>query len=159
MKQASYFFDLGPESVQGPFRGACFSINIKSMQESADVIKETYKPGDYIFFEGDIDYHFYIVQIGQVQIFTKNKAGGRVNIATINDGESFGEFALLDKQPRSASAQAMTECVLIKVSEAGYQQLLSELPVWASSMLQSFAQRMKSMNERLKDLPQFMPKS
>jgi CRP-like cAMP-binding protein len=128
------------------------------MKESAEVVKETYKPGDYIFFEGDIDYHFYIIESGQVQIFTKNKSGGRVNIATINEGESFGEFALLDKQPRSASAQAVNECVLVKVSEAGYQQLLSELPVWASSMLQSFAQRMKSMNEKLKDLPQFLVK-
>ncbi|MGZ5278803.1 MAG: Crp/Fnr family transcriptional regulator [Pseudobdellovibrionaceae bacterium] len=128
------------------------------MQESADVIKETYKPGDFIFFEGDIDYHFYIVESGDVQIFTKNKSGGRVNIATISGGESFGEFALLEKQPRSASAQAMTDCTLIKVSEDGYQQLLSELPVWASSMLQSFAHRLKSMNERLKDSPQFLVK-
>jgi CRP-like cAMP-binding protein len=128
------------------------------MQESAEVVKEVYKPGDYIFFEGDIDFHFYIVQEGEIQIFTKDKKGQRINILKVSEGESFGEFALLDKQPRSASAQALTECTLIKVSEAGYLQLLTELPVWASSMLKSFSQRMKSMNEKLKDLPQFMPK-
>jgi CRP/FNR family cyclic AMP-dependent transcriptional regulator len=150
--------DQSPACAKISFRHAAFSINIKCMQESAEVVKETYKPGDFIFFEGDIDYHFYIVQTGEVQIFTKNKSGGRVNIATISDGESFGEFALLEKQPRSASAQAITECVLIKVSEAGYEQLLSELPVWASSMLESFAKRMKSMNEKLKDMPQFLSK-
>lgn len=132
---------------------------MKSMQESAEVVKETYQPGDHIFLEGDIDYHFYIVQSGTVEIFTKGKTGSRVNIATIHAGESFGEFALLDKQPRSASAQATTECVLIKVSETGYQQLLSELPVWASSMLISFAQRMKNMNEKLKEMPQFLSKN
>lgn len=128
------------------------------MQESAEVVKEVYKPGDYIFFEGDIDFHFYIVQEGEIQIFTKDKKGQRINILKVSEGESFGEFALLDKQPRSASAQAITDCTLIKVSEAGYQQLLTELPVWASSMLKSFSQRMKSMNEKLKDIPQFMPK-
>ncbi|PIS10512.1 MAG: nucleotide-gated potassium channel protein, partial [Bdellovibrio sp. CG10_big_fil_rev_8_21_14_0_10_47_8] len=124
------------------------------MQESPDVIKEIYKPGDFIFFEGDIDFQFYIIEQGQVQIFTKSKTGKRINITTVEEGESFGEFALLDKQPRSASAQALTECTLIKVSEKGYEQLLEELPVWASSMLKSFALRLKNMNEKLKESPQ-----
>ncbi|MEZ0391597.1 MAG: Crp/Fnr family transcriptional regulator [Pseudobdellovibrionaceae bacterium] len=128
------------------------------MEESAEVLKETYQPGDYIFFEGDIDFHFYIVESGQVNIFTKNKSGHRIDIITVEAGESFGEFALLDKKPRSASAQAVTECTLVKISEAGYHQLLEELPIWASSMLKSFSKRLKSMNEKLKDLPQFLPK-
>jgi CRP/FNR family transcriptional regulator, cyclic AMP receptor protein len=126
------------------------------MQESADVVRETYQSGDYIFFEGDADFHFYIIETGQVKIFTRDKSGQKIEIASLAEGESFGEFALLEKQPRSASAQATSECVLIKVSEKGYEQLLNELPVWASSMLRSFAQRMKSMNERLKDMPQFL---
>lgn len=128
------------------------------MQETPDVVKEIYMPGDYIFFEGDIDFHFYIIEKGQIQIFTKNAAGHRLDIATVDEGESFGEFALLEKQPRSASAQAVTECWLIKVSERGYEQLLEELPVWASAMLKSFAARMKNMNEKLKDAPQFLKK-
>lgn len=128
------------------------------MEETADITKEVYRPGEFIFFEGDIDFHFYIVQKGQIQIFTKSTAGHRVNIALVSDGESFGEFALLDKQPRSASAQALTDCTLIKVSERGYEQLLEELPVWANSMLKSFAIRIKNMNEMLKDMPQFLAK-
>lgn len=125
-------------------------------QQSADaVLKETFKTGEFIFFEGDIDFHFYIVESGQVQIFTKNDQGERVNIAVIDEGESFGEFALLDRQPRSASAQALTECSLIKVSDKGYEQLLSELPLWASSMLKSFSRRMKQANQALQKLPQF----
>jgi len=128
------------------------------MQESADVVKETYVPGDYIFLEGDMDFHFYIVEAGQVDIVTKGKDGKKILIATVSEGESFGEFALLEKQARSASAQAATDCTLIKISENGYEQLLEELPVWASSMLKSFAQRMKTMNVRLKDMPQFLQK-
>lgn len=126
------------------------------MQKTAEVVKEKFNAGDFIFFEGDIDYHFYIVESGQVSIFTKTKTGQRLDITTVDEGESFGEFALLDKQPRSASAQAVTDCTLIKVSEKGYLQLLEELPVWASAMLHSFSRRLKSMNEKLKDLPQFI---
>ena len=105
--------------------------------------KEEYKAGDYIFFEGDIDFHFYIIESGEVQIFTKAPDGKRINLLSLKDGESFGEFAFLSRQARSASAQAITACNLIKVTEQGFEQLLSELPVWASSMLKSFAHRLK----------------
>lgn len=128
------------------------------MEASNEILKESYKPGDYIFFEGDIENHFYIVETGKVQIFTKNKAGGRLDIAVVEEGESFGEFAMLSKEPRSASAQAITECTLVKVSDQGYQHLLEELPVWASCMLKSFASRLKNMNHLLKDAPQFLTK-
>ena len=74
------------------------------------------------------------------------------------EGESFGEFALLDHASRSASAQAITECWLIKVSEKGYEELLAEIPGWASSMLRSFATRMKNMNTMLAKMPQFIEK-
>lgn len=120
--------------------------------------KENYKPGDFIFFEGDIESHFYIIEKGQVQIFTKNQFGKRIDILTVEEGESFGEFALLDSKPRSASAQALTDVSLIQVSQEGYEQLLSELPVWATSMMRSFIRRLKSMNEILKETDQFLPR-
>lgn len=128
------------------------------MEETAEIIKEVYKPGDYIFFEGDIDYHFYIVEQGVIQIFAKSKTGQRIDIAKVEEGESFGEFAMLDRQPRSASAQAVTECTLIKVSEKGYEQLIGDLPIWANSMLKSFSKRLKHMNQTLKEMPQFLKK-
>jgi len=122
------------------------------------IVRETYAPGDFIFFEGDIEGHFYIVESGQVQIFTKSKTGKRIDILTVEQGESFGEFALLDNKPRSASAEALTEVSLIKVSGDGYEQLLSELPVWAACMMKSFVVRLKNMTEALKASDQFIAK-
>jgi CRP-like cAMP-binding protein len=125
-------------------------------EQGTDIQREIYKPGEFIFFEGDLDAHFYIIEDGEVQIFTKNPQGARVNVATLGPGESFGEFALLQKAPRSASAQALTQVTAVKVSEKGYEQLLSELPTWASCMLRNFAIRLKNMNDVLKNVPQFM---
>lgn len=122
------------------------------------IIKETYNAGDFIFFEGDLEHHFYIIETGSVQIFTKSKAGQRIDICTIHDGESFGEFALLDNKPRSASAQAVTDVVLVRVSEEGYNQLLSDLPVWANCMLKSFMERLKNMTQLMKEHDQFLKK-
>jgi CRP/FNR family transcriptional regulator, cyclic AMP receptor protein len=120
-------------------------------QPHAAIMKVAYKAGDFIFLEGDHEAHFYIIEKGAVQIFTKKPNGERINIMDIGEGESFGEFALLDKgAPRSASAKAISEVVLIRVSEEGYEQLLNEIPVWAASMLRSFTNRLKKMNERVK---------
>lgn len=130
-----------------------------SIKLNEHISKEAYKAGDFIFFEGDIDYFFYIIETGEIEIFKKTKTGTRVDIAEVGPGESFGEMALLDKAPRSASAQAKTDCVLIQVSEQGYQQLLAELPVWAQGMLKSFALRLQHMNQLLIELPQFISSS
>ncbi|AHZ85213.1 cyclic nucleotide-binding domain-containing protein [Bdellovibrio bacteriovorus] len=125
------------------------------MDAQSAIVKETYKPGDFIFFEGDIENHFYIVESGVVSIFTKDQMGKRIPICDIVDGESFGEFALISKSPRSASAQAVTDVVLVKVSEEGFQQLLSELPTWAECMLKSFTDRLQNMTEKIREAEQF----
>ena len=123
---------------------------------SPAIVYETYKPGDFIFNEGEIGYHFFIVESGRVQIFSKNKLGQRIDIAVVETGESLGEFALLEKKPRSASAQALTVCKIAKISPEGYEQLLQELPVWAISMMKSFAKRIKRSNELLQEVSQFL---
>ena len=130
--------------------------NPSDSQKSEAIQKIKVQKGEFIFFEGDIDFDFYIVEKGQVEIFVKSKQGKKVPLQLIEEGESFGEFALLDRQARSASAQAVTDCHIIRVSEAGYLQLLGELPIWASSMLMSFSKRLRNMNERLKEMPQFI---
>lgn len=114
--------------------------------------KEAYKPGEFIFFEGDIENHFYIVETGVVSIFTKDNMGKKIPITEIVDGESFGEFALISNSPRSASAQALTDVTVVKVSEEGFKQLMGELPAWAESMLKSFVERLQNMTEKIREL-------
>jgi len=123
---------------------------------SQDVSRETYLAGQFIFLEGDQDLHFYIIEEGRVEIFT-NPGGKHLKISEVGPGDSFGEFALLDRAPRSASARALTPVSLVKVSEKGFEELLAQIPGWASVMLKSFAVRLKNMNERLKQSPQFLP--
>lgn len=126
------------------------------MPDISDIQKVAYKSGDFIFLEGDRETHFYIIEKGNVQIFTKKDGGERINICEISEGEAFGEFALLDKAPRSASAKALTDVVLVKVSQEGYEKLLADIPVWASSMLRSLITRLKNMNSLIKKQDQFI---
>jgi len=122
------------------------------MSDNNTITVESYKAGSTIFREGDLHSHFYIIKAGTVQIFTTDANQKKINIYQIGEGESFGEFALLDKMPRSASALAVTDVELLKVSEKGYEKLLTELPIWASSMLKSFTNRLRVMNKKIRDL-------
>lgn len=114
--------------------------------------KVAYQPGEYIFFEGDVENHFYIVESGAISIFTKDHLGKRIPICDVTEGESFGEFALISQMPRSATAQASSQAVLVKVSEEGFHQLLSELPTWAECMMKSFVDRLQNMTEKVREL-------
>lgn len=123
---------------------------------STEVSKEQIKAGQTIFNEGDLDAHFYIVEDGQVGIFMQ-KDGLQVKIFECGPGESFGEFALLDnKAPRSATAVALTDVEVFRVTEKGFEELMAQLPDWAGCMLKNFVLRLKKMNVRLKELPQFI---
>lgn len=116
------------------------------------ITKTTFKAGDFIFFEGDIESHFFIIESGTVSIFVKDKKGIKMEVARLKDGETFGEFALIDKGARTASAQAVTDVKAMQISADGYDTMLNELPLWASSMLRSFSNRLKLMNTNLKEL-------
>jgi CRP-like cAMP-binding protein len=118
---------------------------------SGEISLEEFHPGAYIFFEEDLDYHFYIIDSGEVQIFTKDNDGKRINLATLGPGDSFGELAMIDRSPRSASAQALKFTQVYKISETGYQKLISELPDWTQAILKSFASRIRRMNDILKE--------
>ena len=118
----------------------------------SSITKESFKDGEFIFFEGDIESHFYIIESGEILIFTKDKTGQKVEIARLKAGETFGEFALIDKGSRTASAQAVTDCSMMKISSEGYEMMLGDLPTWASSMLTSFSSRLRQMNQALKEL-------
>jgi len=117
----------------------------------SSLTKQTFNAGDFIFFEGDIETHFYIIESGEVSIFVKDQKGQRIELARLNDGETFGEFALISTGARAASAQAMTPVKVMKISSEGYELMLNDLPLWASSMLKSFSSRLKQMNINLKD--------
>ena len=123
------------------------------MQVTNDQLKPVvFKPGDMLFHEGDKSFHFYIIQEGQVQIFRSTEDGKKVTLAEVGEGTSIGEFAMIDRRPRSASARAKTEVKAVEVSEAAYQHLLAELPDWAVSVMKSLVERIRNANDIIRKI-------
>ncbi len=72
------------------------------------------KPGETIFKEGETAKELYVIQSGQVEI----QLGNRL-LATLEANDIFGEMALLDSAPRSATAIAKTDVALVPISRIG----------------------------------------
>lgn len=101
-----------------------------------------YTAGDTIFREGDEGHEFYVVLEGQVDIM----AGGRV-AESVLPGGMFGEMALIDARPRSASAVAAADSLLAPVDERRFTYLVQETPFFALHVMSVMAQRLRRANE------------
>ncbi len=86
------------------------------MTESCEQL--TYKDGDVVFREGDASDSIYLVMSGNVGIQKEDESHHGQVIAAVGEGYYFGEFGVLDGQPRSASAIAQGETVLAKLLKA-----------------------------------------
>ncbi|WLT39007.1 EAL domain-containing protein [Synechocystis sp. B12] len=82
---------------------------------NAQLTARRYRAGDPIFSEGDQGNFAYIIEEGQVEIWTELHGDRRV-LNVLQPGSLFGELALVDAKPRSASASALTDCILSLVT-------------------------------------------
>ncbi|MES2962847.1 MAG: cyclic nucleotide-binding domain-containing protein [Bdellovibrionota bacterium] len=106
-----------------------------------------FEPGETLFHENEQSFHFFIIQEGQVEVFKTGVGGVKLPLAVVGDGTSIGEFAMIDRLPRSATARALTKVVAAKVSDQAYQQLIQELPDWAVSVMRALVERLRQTNE------------
>lgn len=117
------------------------------MADAESIENVTFNSGDYLFHEGDSEYHFFIIQEGEVEVFKTKPPATKIPLAIVGPGTSLGEFAMVDRQPRSATARALTDVKAARISEEAYAQLFSELPDWAVSVLTALVERLRHTNE------------
>ena len=95
--------------------------------------------GDTIFTAGDPGETLYVVQQGEVEIL----AGDEL-LDTLGPGEIFGEMALIDHEPRSASARAKTDCLLVELDEQRFLFSVQNNPLFALEVLRTLARRLRA---------------
>ena len=102
----------------------------------------TFKAGETIFHAGDPATELYVIQQGRVGI----QAGNRL-LDTLEGKTIFGEMALVDGAPRSATAVAMTDVTLVPVSEKQFLFLVSQTPFFALKVMRVLARRLRASNK------------
>ena len=86
---------------------------------------------------------------GSIRISTASPQGREVVLAILGAGEIFGEMALIDNEPRSASAIAITDVELVPVTEKQFLFLVSQTPYFALKVMRVLAQRLRATNKTL----------
>ena len=99
---------------------------------------KTYFAGETIFQRDELGKTMYVVLDGEVNIVLDGKV-----VETVERGGIFGEMALIDDSPRSASAVAVTECRLTPVDERRFIFLTQQTPYFALHVMGVLAERLR----------------
>jgi CRP/FNR family transcriptional regulator, cyclic AMP receptor protein len=109
-----------------------------------DIQSRSLKAGSVIFREGDEANELFVIKSGQVRIQIGNRT-----VTELGQDSIFGEMALIDNEPRSASAIAITDVELVPVSEKQFLFLVSQTPYFALKVMRVLAQRLRVTNKTL----------
>ncbi|MDR2784121.1 MAG: Crp/Fnr family transcriptional regulator [Treponema sp.] len=112
-------------------------------------VRFDYKPDEFVrvypkntmfFCENEPGDELFIIQKGSVKI-TKIQENKEVLLAVLKTGDIFGEMALLESKPRSASAIAYEDCTVMAVNRANFQQMVSSQPQMIARLTILLAER------------------
>jgi CRP/FNR family transcriptional regulator, cyclic AMP receptor protein len=109
---------------------------------------QIFNPGQMIFREGDPSGGIYFVKEGRIEIY-RERDGLQVSLGFSNAGDILGTLTLFSKDPRSASARAVTQVTLLHIGTESLDTGLKEMPVWVQAVLKDAIARLKFVDEKL----------
>jgi CRP/FNR family transcriptional regulator, cyclic AMP receptor protein len=104
--------------------------------------------GTYLFFQTDPGSVVYLVRRGMVAIRLENSDGRELVINEMGAGECFGELSIITGQPRSTSAEAISDCELLLIPRPTFQAVLEKEPSLALRLLKINAARLQNSSKR-----------
>jgi CRP/FNR family transcriptional regulator, cyclic AMP receptor protein len=115
-----------------------------SLLTGNDIETRRIRAGDVIFREGERADELFVIKSGYVRIQVGNKT-----MADLTTDNIFGEMALIDSEPRSATAVAITDVELVPISERQFLFLVTQTPYFALKVMRILAQRLRVTNKSL----------
>lgn len=108
----------------------------------ADTPPVQFAAGDVIFKEGDDGDLMYVVKEGEVELKVKHRL-----VEVVKADGFFGEMALIENGPRTATAVASVACVLIPINERRFEFMVHEVPNFALHVMRGLSRRLRSVDE------------
>jgi CRP-like cAMP-binding protein len=103
--------------------------------------EETREPNEEIFAEGEPGDALFLVLDGKVRVHRQDRV-----IAELGERDCFGEMALLDAAPHSATVTALQDTTLLRISREDFQEIVTEKPEIALGIIKVLTRRLRNAN-------------
>ena len=132
--------------------GLCKNIGEKEVRGmKAGELGRLYSHGEIIFREGDKGDVMYVVQSGKVRI-SKNSSSGDITMTTLQGGDIFGEMALFDKLPRSASAVAEGDTRILSIDKKKLFSTIGKDPTVVLKVIETMSGTIRRLSKDFAEL-------
>jgi len=102
---------------------------------------QTYKPKEIIIREGDVGNEVYLIISGKVVVTEKVEKGSYRILNSLGPGEIFGEMAMLENAPRSATLISATPSKVLSLSRTNFETIFKSHPRWGYKILSALSKR------------------
>lgn len=133
-----------------PFFARLSNEEVRDLAER--LVPRRFGSGQVIFHLGDPGGLLYIIIEGKVKISNSTPDGQEALLAILGAGDFFGELALLDDAPRSATAEALQPTEAMTLHRAEFVRFIGENPDFAYHVLQVLAKRIRHLNDQINDV-------
>jgi CRP-like cAMP-binding protein len=125
-------------------------LSEEDLEAIAEVsVSRRYQAGEVVFREGDGGDTCYIVRSGLARAVRQHSDGRSITLSHFGPGDIFGELAMFDEEPRSATVDVIDALEAMAIPGRDMQRLMREYPEIAVKLNTALAQRLRATNERL----------
>ncbi len=136
-ERATLFSDLAPQDAQVLLRHGS---------------ARSYPAHSVLINEGDETDALYVIEEGEVKVYASDDEGREVILNILGPGEYFGELALVDDAPRSASVMTLKPTRVVMISKAQFKQCLADNPEVAYNLIAALARHVRALTHNVKSL-------
>ena len=111
-----------------------------------------FRRGEVIFHAGDPGDALFVIVTGEVKISVPSESGEEAILTTLHEGDVFGELALLDGAPRSASAAALVATETVVLPRERFRELVATEPAIRDALLVSLASELRRLTTHVEEL-------
>lgn len=132
LKGVGIFADLGEE-------------DLRVLAEN--LVSRKYRKMEIIFHQGDDSRTLYLIVKGKVRIYSINPGGEETSYRIFSEKDVIGEFAAIDGKPRSTTAKAVEDCVLIELERSRFMAYLQQLPELSMGLIRHLVNKLRWTTE------------
>lgn len=125
-------------------------IELEPLRQNSRV--RSYPAGAVVVNEGDEGNNLFIVQEGSLKAYSTDENGREVTLSLLDPGDYFGELALIDGAPRSASVMAIERSQLLQIPGAAVLELIDRHPTCRQAIMRNLVARIRRLTDNVRVL-------